>query len=104
MYPITCLGGYPIPIKKGRFAIMGIVAVVNDTASASRVTLVDSDEGKEIPDSQSVKPVISDMKGLANGDATLGIMFAEPIKVRHGITITSATTNIVAGRTLVYIQ
>lgn len=104
MYPITCMGGYPIPIKKGKFTVWGFNAVVTTPASASRLTLVDSEDFKEVADTQAMKPVLCDVKGVANGDGTICFIFPEPIKVRHGVSIGSGTTNIQAGRTTVFIQ
>jgi hypothetical protein len=104
MYPITCAGGYPIPIKIGKMSIVGIVATVNDPTAASRITLVDSAAGKELADDSDLKPAIVDLKGLANANGTIGVMFAEPIKLRDGVTIGRNTTNLIAGRTFVYIR
>jgi hypothetical protein len=106
MYPITCAGGYPIPIKKGRFKIHGFLVTANNTASATRCTFIDSDDFKQITDTASNlknKPVIFDLKGLANAEDTIGVMFAEPVHVRNGITIANGT-NLIPGRTLVFIE
>jgi hypothetical protein len=103
MYPITCAGGYPIPIKKGRFKICGLVVTVDDTTAASRCTLVDSAEFKELTDDQTLKPVLVDLKGLPNAEGVMGIMFPAPIQVRDGVTV-SNLSNVLAGRTIVYIQ
>lgn len=104
MYPLLCKGGYPVPIKAGRFSIVGVMATVNDPTAASRLTLIDSGEGLQVTDDQAMKPVICDIKGLANADGTIGVMFAEPIKLRDGVSIGSNTTNLMAGRTIVYVQ
>lgn len=104
MYPITCAGGYPIPIKVGRgLQIVALVVTVDDTTLASRCTFVDDDSFKEVEDTQALKTVIADLKGLANADGVLGFVFPEPIKVRKGITIANGT-NMIAGRTFVYIK
>lgn len=102
MYPITCAGGYPIPIKKGRFKIHGFLVTAKTTSLATRCTFVDGDDFKEITDDQTMKPVLADLKGLANAEDVIGVMFPEPIQVRDGITISNGT-NLIAGRTLVYI-
>jgi hypothetical protein len=104
MYPITCAGGYPIPIKAGRgLQIVALVVTASDTTAATRCTFVDDDSFKEVTDSQSLKTVIADLKGLANAEGVLGFVFPEPIKVRKGITISNGT-NMLAGRTFVYVK
>lgn len=102
MYPITCAGGYPIPIKKGRFKICGVAITANSTAAASRCTFVDSDDFKIITESQDTKVILADLKGLANGSGWETQMFAEPIQVRDGIAICNGV-NTATGRIIVYI-
>jgi len=108
MQPVLCAGGYPIPItKKGRHEIVAIVATVNDTTAASRLTLLDSEDYRIVDDGNDLqykdkRRLIFDQKGMANADATLGVVFPEPLKVIHGFTITGATTNLVAGKTFIY--
>lgn len=109
MRPILCKGGYPIPIATGRMEIFGFSATVNSTAAASRITLVDSEDFKIIPDDQDLNPVnnrrtFSDVKGIANGDAILTVMFPEPYKTIKGVTIADGTTNLVAGKNFVYVR
>lgn len=104
MYPMTCAGGYPVPLKKGRFSVCGVAMAVNDTTAASRITLVDSGDFAVLTDSAYIKTPLLDLKGLANADGVVGIMFEEPIKVREGVCITNLTTNMLPGRTLVYIK
>jgi hypothetical protein len=103
MYPIQCAGGYPLPIKTGKFSVYGIIVTANSTSLATRLTLVDSDNFKEETDNQSLKTVIADLRGLANAEGVLGVMFPEPIRVRKGVTISNGT-NLLAGRTFVYIK
>jgi hypothetical protein len=79
------------------------VVTVNDTTVATRCTLVDSDDFKELTDDQSLKGVLVDLKGLANAEGVMGIMFPAPIQVRDGVTV-SNLSNVLAGRTIVYIQ
>ena len=91
MYPLTCAGGYPVPIAKGKFKVVGFVATVSDPTAASRVTFIDSDANTPLLDSQALKGVLADLKGLANADGVLGAFFDEPIHVRDGITISNLT-------------
>jgi hypothetical protein len=108
MYPITCKGGYPLPIKAGRFSIWGISITAANTAAASRITLVDCATNREVSDAEiltdkDTRPVLMDLKGLANGDGNLSFVFPEPIKVRNGVTIANGT-NLLPGRNIVYIS
>jgi hypothetical protein len=108
MYPITCAGGYPIPIKKGRFSIWGISVTSTSTAAVTRITLVDSDAFREVSDAEILtdknsRPVLCDLKGIANADSGLSFVFPEPIKVRNGVTIANGT-NLLPGRNIVYIS
>jgi hypothetical protein len=103
MYPITCAGGYPIPIKKGRFKIWGVVVTSDSIAAATRLTLVDSADFKVLTDTQSLKTVLADLRGISSGEGMIGFMFPEPIQVRDGIAVANVT-NVLAGRTFVYIQ
>jgi hypothetical protein len=98
-----------MPIKKGKFEIVGIVATVNDTTAASRLTLIDSDDFKVYPDASDIqwshdRCTIFDQKGLANADATLGVIFPEPLKCNRGLALNSLSTNLVAGKTFVYVR
>jgi hypothetical protein len=104
MYPITCYAGYALPIKAGRFKICGISAAVNSTAAASRITIVDNGSNTIVAENQALKTVLADLKGLANTDGVLTEMFAEPIQVRNGVTVTDGSGNTLAGRNFVYIK
>lgn len=113
MYPITCAGGYSIPVKAGQFDIIGIRATVSNTAAASQIILYDDgysgeDWGRILPgtfdpgSSEQVKVVlISNIKGIANVDANLEVLFPEPVRIRHGTSV-SKTTNLVPGSIQVY--
>ena len=104
MYPMLCMGGYPFPIKKGRgLQIAGISITASNPAAATRCTFIDSDAFKELTDDQTLKPVIADLKGLANADGVISWFFPSPIKVRKGITIANGT-NLIAGRIFVYVE
>jgi hypothetical protein len=104
MQPLLCKGGYPLPIGKGKKEIYGVVAAVNDTASASRLTLRDSNDFNVTPSAVNLKGIFADIKGLANADGVIGLMFSEPIKVIDGVCITSASTNLLPGRTFLYVR
>jgi len=103
MYPLTCAGGYPVPIKAGRFSICGVAMTASDPTAASRCTFVDSGGFIIETDSQDLKPVLADIKGVANVDGLKSVFFPEPIRVRNGISIANLT-NVVSGRTIVYVQ
>ena len=107
MQPLMCAGGFPMPIKKGRFEIYAILATIDDTTVESRITLIDSEDFKIVPDSNDMqykdsRRMIFDMKGLANADGCIGMVFPEPIKVIKGISLNSLSNNLTAGKTFVY--
>ena len=107
MQPLTCRAGYPMPIKKGRVEIWGVVATVNDPTAVSRLTLVDC-EDFHILTNEVITPVnnrrhILDLKGLANADGTLSMFFPEPIKTMRGLSVIN-TTNLEGGKIFVYIR
>jgi len=100
MYHVTCAGGYALPIKEGRFEILGLSCPVNDPTAVSQITLVDGDDFKPVTDSAYNKTVI-EKKGVASVDGTLEAWFPEAIKLRKGLTIAVAT-NLKAGKMMVY--
>lgn len=103
MYPLQCKGGYPFPIQAGMKSIAGVMATVNDTTAASRLKLVDSSDNKIVVDGDC-KACIADLKGVANSDGTIGVMFPEAVKVRNGVAITSVSSNLVPGSVFVYVR
>jgi len=112
MYIMQCPAGYAIPLKAGRYEIVGIKSTVNSTSSASRLILCDD---KNISDGDKWGNFIDgttpydnanifvDLKGIANLDANLEVLFPEPIKLRHGISAI-VTTNLIAGSIMVYVR
>ena len=107
MYPIQCPGGYPVPVKAGRFDITGFCVTVADPASNSQFAIVDDSAIKEtdtlgnlLTTLDSKKVVLANLKGLANIDTVLSYDFSEPIKTRYGISIYG--NNWVAGSVCVY--
>lgn len=100
-YPLLCAAGYGVPIKQGTYKITKIVAAVNDTTAASRVTIYD---GKTENGKYARK--ICDLKGTANVAGNIGISFDDdPVQLRDGIFNDSLVlTNVVAGSVLVYIR
>jgi len=105
MYVLQCAGGYPIPLTSGgdayevRKEIMGVCATATSTAAASQLTLID-DYGKVKTD-ENIDVTLVDLKGVANVDGNISVMFPEPVKTRKGIAV-SAATNLVQGSILVY--
>ena len=104
MYPIQCAGGYALPIKEGKFEICGVQIPSSNTAAAIRMTLRDSDARKIVTDLPENGTVIFDSKGLANAQGEISVMFAEPIKVRNGVTIDDNFSNGIAGKNCVYVR
>lgn len=109
-YPLTCYAGYPMPIRTGKFEIVGFSATANDATADSQVALLD-DPGvnpdllngrilSTLPVTQ--KGIIINIPGLANIDSYLAYDFGEPVKVRNGLSI--YTENIKAGTFCVYVR
>ncbi len=102
MYPLTCRAGFAVPIKDGKFEIVGLSAVANDTDELMRITLVDEGSFTVINDTNYIpaeKPYLADMQGTI----MLGTIFEEPIKVRNGANVVNVT-NCVPGKTFLYIR
>lgn len=111
MYPMTCAGGYPVPIKGGRFEVIGFKATVNTTTSDSRVTLMDDPfinegdkQGRILTASYADRGTkFIDVKGMADIDANLEVLFPEPMKIRNGVSLIRAD-NVVPGSMILYIK
>ncbi len=110
MYPIQCVGGFSLPTKAGKFQICGVVVTAQNTAVATQIILVDDVAIEDraigyILSSEEVadkKKVIVNLKGIADTDGTMGIMFSEPIKTIYGLSMYSENT--VPGSVCVYIR
>lgn len=114
MYPLQCYAGIPMPVKSGKFQIVGYKAAVETTTSASQLVLVDDEDiiptdkfGKLIGNVADInsgdkKTVIVNKKGIASVDGMLEEFFPEPIKTRYGISVHAE--NIVGGSLCVYVR
>jgi hypothetical protein len=109
MYVKTCAGGYPNPIFAGRNEILGFRATVNTLANNSRVSLWDDAGISETDKTGYVrgtdyagKTKLADVKGDADVDGNLEVIFPESIKTRRGIS--AAFENIVAGTFILYVR
>jgi len=111
MYPLTCRGGFPVPIKAGRFEVIGVRATVDTTTTDSRLRLIDDPNikegdqyGKILSDTYTgAGTQIVDIKGIGGSDANLEALFPEPMKLRHGVSITHAD-NLVTGSIALYVR
>jgi len=108
MYPIQCAGGFSIPLKAGKFRIMGIKATISDPTAVARIMLVDdpdisknqSSQGYLISSASNQRRILADIKSVASTVGCLEADFPSPIKTRHG---TSAYfTNVLPGSVCVY--
>jgi hypothetical protein len=112
-YPLTCVGGFNIPIRKGKFRITGVTALVDDQTVDSELIIVDDNTILETEETGHLfateaaalasKKVIIPLKG--DGSAyipTLEWHPAEPIKTIYGISI--YTSNLKANGLCIYIQ
>jgi hypothetical protein len=110
MYPLTCRGGFPMPIKAGRFEVIGFRATVKTTTSDSRVRIIDDPRivegdnwGYLLPASYTGKETpLADVKGMADIDSNLEVLFPEPVKTRWGISVYA--DNIEAGSLELYVR
>lgn len=111
MYPLTCRGGFPMPVKAGRFEVVGVRATVNTTTADSRLRLIDDPNikegepfGKILTDSYTgAGTQIADVKGIGGTDANLEVLFPEPMKLRNGVSITHCD-NLVTGSIALYVR
>jgi len=107
MYPIQCYAGYSIPVKAGKFEVVGMTAVVTDITATSRFAIVDDEnitgtQGFVLNSLTNKKRILADLQGIASSDGTLGIIFPEPMKTRNGLSV--YMENVVAGSLTVYIR
>ncbi len=109
MYPLTCVGGFAMPVKAGKMEVVGFMVTVDDKTADSRFAIVDdpaiksSDNwGQLLSTLTNQKKILADYKGQGNVDTILGVLFDEPIKTRNGISI--FTDNVLAGSVCVYVR
>jgi len=110
MYPIQCAGGFSLPTKAGKFQVCGVVVTAQSTTVATQIILVDDiaigdrDIGYILSAEEVVdkKKVLVNLKGIANVDGTIGVIFPEPIKTIYGLSMYSENT--VPGSVCVYIR
>ena len=110
MYPIQCKGGnYAVPVLAGKFQIRGVLVTAQSTDTACRIVGVDDDTltksdkfGRLLSSTQrdEANNPIFDLKGIADVNGTLGVMFPAPIKVIHGLSI--YVENVEPGKNFVY--
>jgi hypothetical protein len=110
MYPICCAAGFPMPVKAGKMEVYGVSATVKNTAEDATLRLYDdrtisSDAkfGNILEESFEGPTEISYIKGLGNGSGVIEQWFAEPIKLRNGISV-SISENVTPGSISVYIR
>jgi hypothetical protein len=110
MYPLLCPGGYGVPVTGARVDVIGVRAAVSSPASASRLILLDDPDingdnfGRILSDTapyDNYSGFIVDVKGVADVDGNLEVLFPEPIRLRYGISV-AETTNLVPGSIMVY--
>jgi len=109
MRPLQCHAGFPVPLGVGKYEVCGIHAVVNDTAVASRITIIDDNalprnavQGQILTDADQKVPII-DIKGIADVDGQLTEYFYEPVKLNYGASVINAS-NLKGGRVMLFIR
>jgi hypothetical protein len=109
MYPLLCTAGFPMPLKAGKFEIVGYSVAARNPALAIEVAIYDdrgitSDRfGRILPNADEFKSKIVHRKGIA----TYGVQIdsqamTEPIKTRYGIS--AHTSNVEGGSFCVYVK
>jgi hypothetical protein len=112
MYPLTCVGGYPNPMREGSFELVQVRATLSNPAASARITFIDDPNikrgdkvGKVYTNDfiQQGATRILDTKLDANTGGDVDVVFGETLKVRYGISIVNAD-NIVAGSLCAYVR
>ena len=104
MKPLTCPGGYGIPMTfGGKHRIVAVTAVCSDTNAAAQLQLVETT--RTLPASKtSAEKIIFDMKRVAACEANIEWIAPDtkdPIVVNSNL-YPLLTTNLVPGSILVY--
>lgn len=108
-YPMQCAAGFPMPLHVGKFEIVGISATADVTSGLAQLVLYDDRTigpndlfGKLVPPDNmyTTRDMIIDMKHIAALDDHLSYSFEEPIKTRHGLSVSAI--NIKGGSICVY--
>jgi hypothetical protein len=109
MYPLLCTAGYPMPLKAGKFEIVGWSVAARNPAVAIEVAIYDdrgitSDTfGRILPNPEDYKAKLIHRKGIT----TYGVQIDSPvmtesIKTRYGISV--HTSNVEGGSFCVYVK
>lgn len=109
MYVQCCPGGFPMPFVRNKIKVIGLCATVSDPTAASQIIMWDDEnvtDGnfglvRELSEISSIKTPLINIKGLANADANLEVLFPETITFRRGSSI--AFTNLVPASTMLYV-
>jgi len=110
MYPLTCVAGYNVPARSGRFEVMGFTVTVEDETADSYFAIVDDpaidQSGKAgliLSTLDYQKNVLAHIKGDGSAyDGTLEWHPVESIKTRYGLSL--YYTNVKAGSVCVYVR
>lgn len=109
MYPLVCKGGYPMPLRAGKFDIVQISAPAGTVGTVSRLTLIDdlglaedATLGRVLTNDNIYKTTIVDLKSTT-AEGGLNQVFQEPLKVRKGISVKNAD-NLQPGSIMVYVR
>ena len=112
-YPLTCIAGFNVPARAGKYEIVGFTATVADSAADSQMAIVDdvrigqnTQQGFIIDSLEApteYKNIIVNEKGDGSAyDTVLEWWPAEPIKTRYGISL--CYTNIEQGSLCLYVR
>ena len=110
-YPLLCAGGFPVPLKAGKFEIIGYSVAPSTIGTQMDIGLVDDETIKEgvgfgnVIDSEENCLRANRIIHFAKQPANAGVydfIFPAPVKTRNGLSL--YTTNVLAGTFCVYVS
>lgn len=107
-YPLQCYAGLPMPLKAGKFEVVGYSAAPSAVGTAVEIALIDDETikagdsfGKLCADMATYPTTVIVWDKVAAG-YTASRDFSEPIKLRHGLSV--YTSNVQGGSLCVYVR
>lgn len=114
MYPLTCIAGFNVPARQGKFEVCGFTVAVENTATAAHVGICDDPAiqpewkcGRLLGNLMDPPTVLKNIlvHAVANTTAlesTIQWFPLEPVKTRYGISI--HTLNVKQGSFCLYVR
>ena len=113
MYPLTCVAGFNVPARAGKFEICGFTAEVQDTAAAANIALIDDPAiksgwktgrliGSIAQPTEQKYIIVNKVANTTAVEPTFEWTPFESIKTRYGISL--SFTNIKQGSFCLYVR